>query len=131
MSNPLSEQVGGTHYEDMAIRPVEFCEENGLNDCESAAIKYICRHRSKNGKQDIEKAIHYLQLLMEMEYPSNASQEAINLLERSKEIEEIQRARLVKPLGLHSQYADPCKTIYAPNGRPSIEENGERRYLQA
>lgn len=64
----LRSQVGGSHYKDMAIQPVEFCQKNGLNYCESNVVKYVCRHRSKNGRQDIEKAIHYLQLLLEMEY---------------------------------------------------------------
>lgn len=64
----LDEQVGGSHYKDFPVQPVEFCQRNGLNYCESAAIKYICRHRQKNGRQDIEKAIHYLRLLLDVEY---------------------------------------------------------------
>lgn len=62
-------QVGGDHYKSMSIQPSEFCQRNQLNWCESNAIKYVCRHRSKNGRQDVEKAIHYLQLLLEWEYP--------------------------------------------------------------
>lgn len=71
--NALSKQVGD-HYKKLAIQPVEFCQKNNLNYCESAAIKYIVRHRSKNeGRQDIEKAIHYLQLLLEIEYPETVT----------------------------------------------------------
>ena len=72
MSNPtnaLSVQVGGSHYKDMPIQHAEFCQRNRLPWCESAAIKYICRHKKKNGRQDIEKAIHYLRILLELEYP--------------------------------------------------------------
>lgn len=61
-------QVGGDHYKQLAIQPVEFIQKNGLKYCEANAIKYICRHRSKNGVQDIDKAIHYLELLKELEY---------------------------------------------------------------
>lgn len=68
----LRSQVGGSHYKDMPIQPVEFCQKNRLNYCESNVVKYVCRHRSKNGRQDIEKAIHYLQLLLDIEYPLNA-----------------------------------------------------------
>lgn len=68
-TSPLQSQVGGAHYKDFAIQPVEFCQRNGLNYCEACAIKYLMRHRAKNGRQDIEKAIHYLQLLLEIEYP--------------------------------------------------------------
>lgn len=67
-ANPLSEQVGGSHYKDMAIQPVEFCMRNNLNFCQSSAIKYICRYKSKNGAQDIDKAIHFLQILKQIEY---------------------------------------------------------------
>ena len=62
-------QVAGTHYREFAIQPSEFVHRNGLGWCEGNAIKYVSRHRSKNGRQDIEKAIHYLQLLLEWEYP--------------------------------------------------------------
>lgn len=62
-------QEGGSHYKCLPIQPVEFCQRNGLNFCEANAIKYCCRHRSKNGAQDIKKAIHYLNLLLEIEYP--------------------------------------------------------------
>lgn len=68
LSNPLNTQVGGGHYKDMPIQPVEFCQKNHLNYCESNVIKYVCRHRTKNGRQDIEKAIHYLQLILQLEY---------------------------------------------------------------
>ena len=68
-TSPLQSQVGGAHYKDFAIQPVEFCQRNELNYCESACVKYVSRHRAKNGRQDIEKAIHYLQLLLEIEYP--------------------------------------------------------------
>ena len=61
-------QVGGSHYKDMPIQPLEFIIKNGLNWCEGSAIKYICRHANKNGVQDIDKAIHYLELLKELEY---------------------------------------------------------------
>ena len=65
----LNEQVGGGHYKDMAIQPIEFCQRNRLGYAESLAIKYLCRHGKKNGKQDLEKAIHCINLLIELEYP--------------------------------------------------------------
>jgi hypothetical protein len=46
---------------------------NGFGYCESLALRYITRHKKKNGRQDIEKAIHCLQLLIEMEYPEAPS----------------------------------------------------------
>jgi hypothetical protein len=61
-------QVGGEHYSQMAIQPVEFIYRNHIPFIEGCVIKYVCRHRSKNGRQDIEKAIHFLQLLLELQY---------------------------------------------------------------
>ena len=66
--NPLDVQEGGDHYKNLVIQPIEYCQKNGLNYCESNVIKYVTRHRSKAGAEDIRKAIHNLQLLLEMEY---------------------------------------------------------------
>lgn len=61
-------QVGGDHYRCMEIQPSEFIRVNKLGWHEGNAVKYICRHAIKNGAQDLDKAIHYLQLLKELEY---------------------------------------------------------------
>lgn len=68
-SRALDTQVSGTHYKKYAIQPIEFSMANGLNCCQFNAIKYILRHKDKDGKKDLEKAIHMIQILMEMEYP--------------------------------------------------------------
>jgi hypothetical protein len=64
----LNVQVGGQHYKEMAIQPIEFCHKNHMGACETMAIKYISRHKVKDGKKDLEKAIHSIQLLIELEY---------------------------------------------------------------
>jgi hypothetical protein len=61
-------QVAGDHYRYYPIQPAEFIQKNRIGFLEGNVIKYVCRHRLKNGRQDIEKAIHYLQLLLEWEY---------------------------------------------------------------
>lgn len=66
--DPLSRQEGGDHYKTMAIQPVEYCHANQLGICESNVIKYVSRYKKKNGKQDLEKAMHFLQLLNHLEY---------------------------------------------------------------
>lgn len=68
---PSGRQVGGSHYSGMAIQPTEFIVKNGLGWCQGNAIKYICRHDKKGGKADILKAMHYLELLLELEYGEN------------------------------------------------------------
>lgn len=67
----LDMQIGGNHYKTMPIQPVEFCQKNRLPFIESCVVKYVCRHKFKNGKQDIEKAIHFLNVLLELEYPES------------------------------------------------------------
>lgn len=61
------EQVGGQHYKDMAIQPVEFITKNSIGYIEGSVIKYVCRWRKKNGVEDLKKAKHFLELLIEME----------------------------------------------------------------
>lgn len=58
-------QVGGQHYKDMPIQPGEFIRKNGLGWYEGNAIKYICRYKQKGGREDLLKAIHYLELTLE------------------------------------------------------------------
>jgi hypothetical protein len=63
----LDVQVGGGHYKDMVIQPVEFCHVNKIPYLEATAIKYLCRWKKKNGIQDLQKAKHYIELLIEFE----------------------------------------------------------------
>lgn len=65
--DPLSVQVGGGHYKSMAIQPVEYITKNNLPYCEANVIKYISRWREKGGKKDLEKAKHYIDLLIQLE----------------------------------------------------------------
>lgn len=63
----LDTQIGGNHYEDMKIQPIEFILENNLDFLQGNILKYICRYKSKNGLQDLNKARHYLDILIEHE----------------------------------------------------------------
>ena len=61
--NPKDTQVGGNHYTQMLIQPMEFSMANGLNAIQHTVIKYVTRVDLKgNGDEDIEKAMHTLQL---------------------------------------------------------------------
>ena len=61
-------QIGGSHYKDMAIQPSQFINKNKLLFAEGNAIKYICRHAHKGGKEDLKKAIHYIEMIIERDY---------------------------------------------------------------
>jgi len=62
-----NEQVGGNHYRRMIIQPVEFIERNKLGFCVGNVIKYVCRYPHKGGIEDLRKARHYIDLLIEQE----------------------------------------------------------------
>lgn len=64
---PETRQVGGSHYEKMTIQPWEVIERSGLDFWEGNVIKYVMRYRAKNGLEDLEKARHYLDYLIERE----------------------------------------------------------------
>ena len=66
--NSLEDQIGGKHYRSMKIQPAEFINENKLLFAEGNAIKYICRHSVKGKEEDIKKAIHYLEMILERDY---------------------------------------------------------------
>jgi len=61
-------QVGGDHYIDFKIMPIEYISKNKLDFLEGNIVKYISRHRKKNGAEDIRKVIHYAELILELEY---------------------------------------------------------------
>lgn len=64
----LDKQEGGGHYKNLVIQPVEYITKNNLGFIEGNIVKYISRHGSKNGAEDIKKVIHYCELLLELEY---------------------------------------------------------------
>lgn len=61
------QQVGGDHYKDRTIQPWDFIVSNGLGFLEGNIIKYVSRHKKKAGVQDLLKAKHYLEKLIEVE----------------------------------------------------------------
>lgn len=63
----LDEQINGNHYKDKGIQPIVYIYANDLGFCEGNVVKYVTRWREKGGKADLEKAIHYLELLIQLE----------------------------------------------------------------
>jgi len=68
VSKVFKQQVGGSHYKTMAIQPSKFINDNHLLFAEGCVVKYVCRHKHKGKKQDILKAIHYLNIILERDY---------------------------------------------------------------
>ena len=73
MSNKtFYKQVGGAHYKKYKIQPSFFINKNKILFAEGNAIKYICRHQDKGKKQDLLKAIHYIEMIIERDYESTS-----------------------------------------------------------
>lgn len=60
-------QIGGDHYRSLAIQPVEYIHANNIGFCEGCAIKYLTRWKAKGGIEDLKKARHFIDLLIELE----------------------------------------------------------------
>ena len=63
----LDKQESGTHYKDKGIQPIIYIHANNLGFCEGNVVKYVTRWRDKGGEADLRKAIHYLELLIQLE----------------------------------------------------------------
>ena len=68
MKDTYKKQIGGDHYRSMRIQASEFINKNNIPFAEGNAIKYLCRHKQKNQKEDLLKAIHYIEMAMERDY---------------------------------------------------------------
>ena len=64
----MSYQIGGSHYSKLAIQPAEFIHRNNIGFLAGNVIKYVVRHKDKNGVEDLKKARHYLNMLIDLEY---------------------------------------------------------------
>ena len=63
----LQVQEGGGHYKSLKIQPVEYIHANGIGFCEGCVIKYVSRWKSKGGVEDLKKARHFIDMLIELE----------------------------------------------------------------
>ena len=63
----LSTQIGGDHYTKLAIQPMQYSMKNGLDPLQHTIIKYVTRFRDKAGIEDLEKAKHCIDMLIEFE----------------------------------------------------------------
>ena len=69
----LEIQEGGDHYKKLEIQPVEYIYANDLDFFQGNVVKYVTRHKDKKGAEDIRKVIHYLQMILELQYGEKPS----------------------------------------------------------
>ena len=78
----LNVQEGGGHYKVCKIQPIEYITANDLGYIEGNIVKYITRHKDKNGAEDIKKIIHYCELLLELQYSNDEDKELEEVAEK-------------------------------------------------
>lgn len=71
-TSALDKQEGGNHYKGCTIQPIEYIHANKLGYIEGNVVKYITRHTSKGGAGDVRKAIHYCELVLQLQYGEKA-----------------------------------------------------------
>lgn len=81
-NNPLDKQIGGNHYDNGGIQHVEWAHSNNMEYIEANICKYVARHAKKNGKQDLMKARHYIDILIKLQYDDKAVEEPKSEAER-------------------------------------------------
>lgn len=85
--SPLSTQIAGSHYKELPIQPVEYIHANEIGYFEGCMIKYVSRWKRKGGLVDLNKAKHYLELLIDFEERKIAKEtEVQNLENQSKQL---------------------------------------------
>lgn len=67
MMSITDKQIGGNHYIEFKIQPIDFILNNNLSFCQGNVIKYICRYKYKNHIEDLDKAIHYIEIMKKEE----------------------------------------------------------------
>lgn len=77
IDSALATQEGGSHYKDQAIQPVEYIHANRIGYFEGNVIKYVSRWKSKGGIEDLKKAKHYIELLIELELRAPVSSDTV------------------------------------------------------
>jgi len=73
-NSPIATQVGGDHYKKLRIQPIEYIHANGIPFAEGNVIKYVTRWRDKGGIRDLEKAKHFIEMLIALETPAAAQE---------------------------------------------------------
>lgn len=129
IASPNDRQVGGSHYKDSTGKcphcggDVQHWDWGGsLPGLEYAATKYIARHRSKRGKEDLEKAIHYIQKLIEREYPEQLELDLITASDGDIKVHyDFSDLATGVVEQTHPEY-DPVTALVAPTTFPTLVE---------
>ena len=100
MSGILQQQVGGDHYKKLRMQPVELIAKLQLNYFLGNVLKYVTRHRDKNGKEDLEKALHYLKFAEKYKLPVSALGMRYGHLVMREAIANYARVNMLSPLEL-------------------------------
>ena len=92
ITSAFSYQLAGKHYT-QGIQPVEYCHSHNFDFFEGCILKYLSRHRSKNGAEDIRKIIHYAQFMLELEYGVKSSKLEVDTKAYNKAMNQLRSSK--------------------------------------
>lgn len=122
-ASSLNVQIGGNHYKNFIIQPVEYVWKNDIPFIEGSVIKYVTRWKSKGGINDLRKARHFLDLLIEFNNEEKGPIDSYSLLtDELEEQHQLHKAALKKIEVLEEQLAEAHETI--SNFDSSLDELG-------
>ena len=111
-SSALTRQVGGNHYKTMGIQPIVFASVNRYDPAAFSVLKYVSRHRRKHGREDLEKAKHFVELRLQTltDHPTLASGPAAVGVITVKEYAEANGLSDVERVLLEDLHVWACRT---------------------
>jgi hypothetical protein len=111
MKSAFKYQEGGSHYKDFPIQPLDFIVKNNLNWYDGSIVKYACRHKQKNGADDLKKVVHYALLELEAEYGILSEVKYSDNKEATKKHKRIHRVRRTPGASVEGVPKEPNRNI--------------------
>lgn len=114
-NNALDVQVGGSHYKNKKMQPIELITKTRCTFIQGCIWKYITRYKEKNGKEDINKCIHYAQLAIELKDEGQLRYRKIDIAKVYCKVNELSPSQssviMLTAYDSYQRVIDVCKAI--------------------
>lgn len=115
--DPLKEQIGGSHYKNFKMQPIELIAKTRCSFIQGNIVKYISRYKEKNGKQDLEKVIHYAKLALGLNDKGNLGFRRANAFSAYCQVNNLSgaQAKIIRHTGWdnYAKVIDECTKLIA------------------
>lgn len=114
-NNALDVQVGGSHYKNKKMQPIELITKTRCTFIQGCIWKYITRYKEKNGKEDINKCIHYAQLAIELKDEGQLGYRKLDIVKTYCDVNELSTKQssviMLTAYDSYQRVIDACKAI--------------------